>query len=285
MIPSELVVPDQWQQLNAAQLTGITLVIGPSDSGKSTLVQWLVQRLRQEYPIIGWLDADIGQTTLSVPTTMSLALLQGAQDQMPRLLATIFVGSTSPRGHLGSLLDGLHRLQKLALATKASGLVVDTTGMIDAHSGGDILKTKKIELLQPATIIAIQRVQELEHIITPLKSKKSFNIHVFDPVEAVVRKSPEKRAHRRRTQFQRYFRSAIQHRIQHDALPFYGQTPPAAMSLMAFQDKMGFALALGVVLSVSSESMEISTPLSDLSNVAGLRFGAVRLDPLTGSEM
>jgi polynucleotide 5'-kinase involved in rRNA processing len=48
---------------------------------------------------------------------------------------------------------------------------------------------------------------------------------------------------------------------------------------------MGFALALGVVLSISSKTIEILTPLSDLSNVASLRFGSLRIDPLTGKEI
>jgi len=285
MIPSDYEVPNQWHEINTEQLTGTIIVIGPADSGKSTLVQWLVKRLCQTHPCVGWLDGDIGQTTLGVPTTMNIALFEGAKDQLPRLLATFFVGSTSPRGHMGRLLDGLHRLQKLALATNAAAVVVDTTGMIDEHSGGDILKKKKIELLQPSTIIALQREQELEHIIVPLKTEQRFNIYAFNPSEAVVRRSHEKRARRRRIRFHRYFQYAIQHQIQHDALPVYGQTRPAKMSLMAFQDKMGFALALGVVLSISSESMEILTPLSDLSNVASLCFGALRLDPLTGEEV
>ena len=285
MIPSEFKVPNQWHAINTEQLSGTTIVIGPPDSGKSTLVQWLVKRLSQTYPVVGWLDGDIGQTTLGVPTTMNLALLEGTKDQVLRLLATIFVGSTSPRGHMDALLDGLHRLQKLALVTSTAAMVVDTTGMIDEHSGGNILKKKKIELLQPRTIIALQRQQELEHIITPLQTEQRCNVYVVNPCEAVVRKSPEKRTQRRRIRFHRYFQSAIQHPIQHDALPVFGQTRPAKMSLMAFQDKMGFALALGVVLSISAESMEILTPLPDLSNVAGLRFGALRLDPLTGNEI
>lgn len=285
MIPSEFEVPNQWRAINTEQLSGTTIVIGPPDSGKSTLVQWLVKLLSQTYPIVGWLDGDIGQTTLGVPTTMNLALLEEAKDQILRLLATVFVGSTSPRGHMDALLDGLHRLQKLALVMSASAMVVDTTGMIDIHSGGNILKKKKIELLQPSTIIALQLQQELEHIITPLQTEQRCNIYVFNPTEAVARKSPEKRTLRRRIRFQRYFQSAFQHQIQHDALPVFGQTRPATMSLMAFLDKMGFALALGVVLSLSAKRMEIITPLSDLSNVAGLRFGALRLDPLTGNEI
>lgn len=285
MLSSEFEVPSQWSAINTAQLSATTIVIGSPDSGKSTLVRWLVKRLSQTHSIVGWLDGDIGQTTLGIPTTMNLALVEGTQDQLPRLLATIFVGSTSPRGHQAALLGGIQHLQKLAVVAGASAMVVDTTGMVDAHSGGHILKLKKIERLQPRTIIALQREQELEPIITPLQTEPRCNIYVFNPAEAVVRKSPEKRALRRRIRFQRYFQSAVQHQVQPDALPVCSQTRPAQMALMAFLDKMGFALALGVVLSITAESMAIMTPLADLSNVAGLRFGALKLDPRTGTEI
>lgn len=281
MIPNQ----NRWHEIDIGQLTGTIIVIGSTDSGKSTLVQWLCKRLCQTHPCVGWLDGDIGQTTLGVPTTMNLAIVDGGKDQLPRLLATFFVGSTSPRGHTGRLLDGLNSLQKLALATNAAAVVVDTTGMIDENSGGDILKKKKIELLEPSTIIAIQREQELEHIIVPLKMEQRFNIYAFNPADAVVRRSHEKRARRRRIRFHRYFQYAMQHQIRRDDLPVYGQARSEKMSLMAFQDKMGFALALGVVLSISSESMKILTPLQDLSNVASLFFGALRLNPHTGEEI
>ena len=284
MIPSDFEVPNQWNDINTEQLTGTIIVIGPTDSGKSTMAHWLFKRLCQVHTCVGWLDGDVGQSTLGVPTTINLALFEKAKDQNPRLTATIFVGSTSPRDHISPLLDGLQRLQKLALAANITALVVDTTGMIDKHAGGDVLKRKKIDSLHPSTIIALQHEQELEHIVTSLKTTQRFNIHLFNASELIVRSSPEKRALRRRIRFRRYFQSTIQHQIKHDALPASGP-PPLKSSLMAFQDKMGFALALGVVLSISSETLEILTPLSDLSNVASLRFGSLRIDPLTGQEI
>lgn len=285
IMPFDLEVPDQWNQINTEQLRGTVIVIGSPDSGKSTLVRWLCVRLCQTHQRIGWLDGDPGQTTLGVPATINLALLDRTKDCWPYLLATIFIGSTSPQGHIITLLDGLRRLQKLNLATNATALIVDTTGMVDAFSGGDVLKKNKIESLQPSTIIALQRDRELEHILAPIKADRRFTIYDFSPCEAAVRRSPERRSRRRQTQFLRYFQSANQHCIQHDMIPVYGQIQPAKTSLMAFVDKMGFALALGVVLSISSESMEIATPLADLSNVAGLRFGTLQLDPLTGKEI
>jgi polynucleotide 5'-kinase involved in rRNA processing len=284
MIPSDFEVPNQWNEINTEQLTGTTIVIGPPDSGKSTMVRWLFNRLCQTHPCVGWLDGDIGQATLGVPATISLALFTRTKDLDPYLAATIFVGSTSPRGHMNSLIDGLLRLQKLAIASVTAALVVDTTGMLDEHGVGNVLKRKKIQSLQPSTIIALQRGQELEHIISFLKTEHRINLHVFSASEFVVRKSPEQRARNRSIRFRRYFQSTVQHRIEHDALPVSGPQP-LINSLMAFQDKMGFTLALGVVLSISSESMEILTPLSDMSNVAGLRFCALRIDPFTGEEL
>ncbi|UCD90051.1 MAG: hypothetical protein JSW04_01020 [Desulfobacterales bacterium] len=284
MIHLDYEVPKQWNKIGIEQLTGTTIVIGPPDSGKSTMVHWLFKRLCQVHSCVGWLDGDIGQTTLGVPTTINLALFERAKDRLPRLVATIFVGSTSPRSHMDPLLDGLQRLQKLALTAGAAALVVDTTGLIDERTGGDVLKKKKIELLQPNTIIALQRQQELAHIVTSLKTRQCFNIYVFNASEVIVRRSPEKRTRRRRIRFRRYFQSTIQHQIKHDALPVSG-TPPVKHSLMAFQDKMGFALALGVVFSISSETFGILSPLSNLSNVAGMHFGSLRIDPVTGEEI
>ena len=284
MLPSDLEVPNQWNEIKAKQLTGTIMVIGPPDSGKSTMVQWLFKHLCNVHPCVGWLDGDIGQTTLGVPTTINLALFEREKSRLPHLIATVFIGSTSPRVQMGHFLYGLQYLQKLALAANIAALVVDTTGMIDKYSGGDILKKKKIELLQPSTIIALRRETELEPIIAPLKIKQHTDIYVFDASKDIIRRSPEKRTRRRRTRFYRYFQSAIQHQIKRDALPIFGLRP-VKYSLMAFQDKMGFALALGVVLSISSEIMEIWTPLPDLLNVASLRIGALRIDPFTGKEI
>jgi polynucleotide 5'-kinase involved in rRNA processing len=54
---------------------------------------------------------------------------------------------------------------------------------------------------------------------------------------------------------------------------------------MAFQDGEGFCLALGLLVGLTADIMEILTPLSDLSKVKSLRFGSMRVDPVTGVEI
>ena len=54
--------PGQWQDLAASGLTGLVMVVGAPDSGKSTLVRWLAAHLPCSRPGPAVLDADPGQS-------------------------------------------------------------------------------------------------------------------------------------------------------------------------------------------------------------------------------
>jgi polynucleotide 5'-hydroxyl-kinase GRC3/NOL9 len=121
-------VPHAWEDIQPAGFSGTILVIGATDRGKSTLVRWLAERLLARHHRVGWLDGDIGQSTLGVPSTMSLALLDGAPEGLPRPWKRFFVGAVSPRGHMLPLLVGAQRLRQQATAAGAGAVLVDTTG-------------------------------------------------------------------------------------------------------------------------------------------------------------
>jgi len=279
-------VPFLWRAMNNMnRISGTVIVIGASDSGKSTFVRWLVERLCRYHKRVGWLDGDIGQTVLGMPATMNLAVVEEALPRTIHPLASFFVGATSPRRHMLPVLVGMQRLRERALAEGATAVVVDTTGMVAEEAGGGALKHWKIELLRPCTVIALQRGRELEHIINPLKRDRHIHLHVLPPAEAARPRSSEQRANRRRALFQRYFQSSVKQSLRYSELAVYGLERAARLSLVAFQDQEGFSLALGVVLSIRQEVLEILTPLSDLTQVESLRFGALRLDPVTGEEL
>lgn len=54
---------------------------GRTDSGKSTFVRWLGGELCRCRVRVGWLDADIGQSTLGLPATMNLAPSDGFRER------------------------------------------------------------------------------------------------------------------------------------------------------------------------------------------------------------
>jgi polynucleotide 5'-hydroxyl-kinase GRC3/NOL9 len=104
-------VPPAWERLDLAHLAGTIVVIGATDSGKTTFVRWLVAQLGRHHECVGWLDADVGQSTLGLPTTMNLAVVSQPLAEVPAPDACFFVDNTSPRGHMLPAVVGAHKLQ------------------------------------------------------------------------------------------------------------------------------------------------------------------------------
>ena len=282
---SDIHIPFQWQAIEIEKLSGTVMVMGSSDSGKSTFAQWLVNSLCRHHERIGWIDGDIGQTTLGIPTTMNLAIVDKPSERLPQPEATFFVGTTSPRNHMLPTLVGLLRLKDRAVSGGATAVVIDTTGFVTRQSGGRYLKHWKIKMLQPGTLFALQRGDEMEHMLRPLKKDSSHHLHVLPVAETVRSRSSERRASHRRTLFRRYFQSATRQIIHYSDLPVYWADTAGRFSLIALQDREGFCLALGVLLKMREDIMEIVTPLSDVSLIESICIGSLHLDPATGIEI
>lgn len=281
----EIQVPANWEALEPERLTGTILVLGATDRGKSTLVRWLAERLLVRHGRVGWLDGDIGQSSLGVPSTMNLALLDGPPSGLPRPCKRFFVGAVSPRGHMLPVLVGAQRLRQEAQAAGASAVLVDTTGLVAAEAGGGALKEWKIELLRPQTVIAVQEERELEHLLAPLRRERRLTLHVLEPAAAVRRRSPEERAARRARLFRDYFAGAVAMRLALGGKPVYGLEKVVPGQLLSLNDAEGFSVSLGIILGRSGGVLEILTPLADLREVAGVRIGDLRLDPETGEDL
>lgn len=266
-----------------ARMAGTILLIGASDRGKSTLARWLVEKLLQREQKVGWLDGDIGQSTLGVSRTMNLAVRdQRLVGETPRPQGTFFVGSTSPRGHMLPTLVGVELLRGVAVEEGAGAIVIDTTGLVAEEAGGGSLKRWKIELLRPGAIIALHRNGELEHILAPLRRDSRFALHELIVDKDIPVRSAEERMGRRL--FRRYFEEARFLSVDRNRLPVYESAGTRPGRLLAFQDARGLSLGLGTVVVEVGACLQILTPLVDLSSVASVRLGSVRLDPATGEE-
>ena len=266
------------------------MVIGASDTGKSTLARYLFQELRRAGLWAAYLDGDVGQSTLGLPTTMTVALPSGPGDERfaprgPR--ATYFVGSTTPHGHMLPVVVGAYRLQQKALALGAQVVVVDTTGLVDPAEGGRALKQWKIELLAPSTVIGLQRERELESILWPLRREARLQVVEWRVSPHVVERPREARIARRRAQLADYFRRARPCVVSLRKMAIYELDRLAIGALVAFQDAEGFTLGLGVVEESDrgEKTLVARTPLPVLEGVASLRFGAVKWDVTNHREM
>ncbi|MFQ5812633.1 MAG: hypothetical protein ACE5I2_05515, partial [Anaerolineae bacterium] len=145
----------------------------------------------------------------------------------------------------------------------------------------------KIELLQPSVLVGLARGPELEHILWPWRWDKRVRVYDLPVSEHVTEKTrPERIAHREE-RFRSHFQKAHTLRVPFREVVVFGIEMMAGGRLLAFQDDEGFAVALGVarVYDRKGRELTVTTPLPSLEGVSSIRFGSLKLDPMTGQEL
>jgi len=266
------------------------MVIGKSDTGKTTLARYLYHQFCRHYSQVGFLDCDVGQSTLGLPTTMTLALsaaAEGSHSPSQGQAFSYFIGSTSPRGHMLPTVVGARKLQAKAQEMGAEAIVVDTTGLVDRTAGGGALKHWKIELLQPSALVSLARGPELEHILWPWRRDRRVRVYELRVSQHVRERNRETRIRYREDRFRNYFGEAGTLKVPIRSTVVFGIEEMSRGRVLAFQDEGGFTLALGVAQEYekSSQTLTVRTPLTNMEEVNSIRFGALKLDPVTGQEL
>ncbi|RLA85840.1 MAG: AAA family ATPase, partial [Deltaproteobacteria bacterium] len=199
--------PQAWYQLaeEVIQKDRIVVVLGASDTGKTTLCRFLLQEALGKGLRSAYIDADVGQSVIGPPTTLGMVLLREQRDLLdPVPLCLYFLGATSPAQELLAAVAGARRLLERALELGAEFAVVDTTGLV-AGDMGFRLKFYKIEVLSPTDVIAIRRGLELEHILRAFRGRQRPKIHLLPPSRGVQRRDQLQRQLYRSGRFEAYF--------------------------------------------------------------------------------
>jgi polynucleotide 5'-hydroxyl-kinase GRC3/NOL9 len=182
------------------------LLLGGTDTGKTTFLTWLANRFVARQRRIAIVDADVGQSSVGPPTTIGLGLvaepLQSLQDLSPAAL--YFVGSTSPRGHLLPVTVGTKRLVDRAHRLGVDQIMIDTCGVISGD-GGQVLKYYQIDLANPEVVVCLQRAQECEPILQALRYRQQPRILRLWASPAFRRRTMEERRQHREHALRRYF--------------------------------------------------------------------------------
>jgi len=182
------------------------LVLGDVDSGKALFCAFLVNRLVEAGLKVGILDCDPGQAEVFVPTTIALGLAKGLVTGIDEasLLASYFIGSTSPSGLVDRMLTGVASLMERALKLGVEALIVNTSGWVLGR-GARALGWGLLNLVKPSHVVLIQRGVEVEHLVKPYLHKGGMRV----PASPLVRsRSREDRRVRRELAFRGYFAKA-----------------------------------------------------------------------------
>lgn len=194
------------------------LVLGASDTGKSTFCRYIVDCGCTSALKVALVDADIGQSQIGPPTTVGMHCYKSLHKTDTSQLennrnksksdqhadALYFVGAITPQRNLLPTLTGTRLMVDAAFNSGAKFIVIDTTGYI--HDGAaSMLKQQKIDLIRPNHVVCIGRSKELERIIGCYRDLKWTTIHSLLPHKLVRTKSSEVRKRNRQLRFKEYF--------------------------------------------------------------------------------
>ncbi len=184
-------------------------VLGGTDSGKTTFVAWLANQGVKQGKVIGIIDADVGQSDIGPPTTIGLGIMREEVDELSLIepVSLYFVGDISPEGHLVDMVVGTKKLFDKALENKVDKVIIDTTGLVQNRIG-QVLKFGKIKNIGSGHIVAIQRKNEIEHIIKHFEVLSDYMVHRIPASSQVRVISKEERANLRNKRFESYFKNS-----------------------------------------------------------------------------
>jgi polynucleotide 5'-hydroxyl-kinase GRC3/NOL9 len=221
--PQEIEVLPAWQPaldyLRAQP--GTILVLGATDTGKSTLTRVVVETLQRAGLSLAWIDGDVGQSDLGPPTTIGMTMVTPSTSLQEEIHAQAlrFVGSVSPSGHLLPMVVGTHRMVQLARARGAQAVVINTSGMV---YGGPAraLNLHLIDVIKPDNILALQRASEIEHLLRPIERQSGLRVFRLPVSTKVKQWSLDARRAIRQESFRAYFADARQQELRFSQVSF-----------------------------------------------------------------
>lgn len=185
------------------------MVLGIS-SGKTTFIKYLANNFLQEGLKGGYLDSDLGQQTIYIPTTINIGSINDFIISSENITSekTVFIGATFPKGSYKFIVSLSCRRLLDDFLTKNKDInfvLIDTDGWIKTEAG-ILYKTFFIKSVDPDILIifhddAIEELQTIEKA-----SRKDRKIYLIkEKNKYFYDKDKEERRFLRQSQFSKKF--------------------------------------------------------------------------------
>ncbi len=277
---------DQYQETveRIAEHRGVVAMLGGLDSGKTTLGRVIAHIATRRGRTVAFVDSDVGQSTVGPPSTVGLKFCRETRDLDADRLADAdslyFVGSTSPQGHLLSLVSGTAMLLRQAEEAGADLVIVDTTGLVSGVFG-QLLKFHKFELVRPDVVIALQRGEELQPLCGIVQRFFASEVITLPVHPDVVPTTVDQRAANRERAMERYFREPLQRwrvrpTVFMPALPALFELHQLDRLVVGMSDGKGNYLGIGYLEHQPGEDvLRLVSPAAEAPKA--LKLGSLRL--------
>jgi polynucleotide 5'-hydroxyl-kinase GRC3/NOL9 len=144
-----------------------------------------------------------------------------------------------------------------------------------------------IDLLHPDILVALQKENELDGILANFRSRTGMTIRSVAPSPQVQVRSRGWRARYRQERFRAYFSGNIAIGIPLPGTGFHGRIPDSfrdedwkdLLIALCDQDMLVVSLAIVEKLDLVEGALHIRSPPVDLSRVASVQIGSIRLEP------
>lgn len=262
-------------------LKGVVMLIGGSDTGKTTFARQLLAEGVAAGRTIGFVDADLARPTVGPPACVGIRIVstRADLDMLHEADGLRFVGSTAPHGvivpHVVAVATAVEAARR-----RADLVIIDTTSEVTGVVG-QTLKYHLVELVRPTAIVAIHRGGELDPLEGMLSRFLSTRIEVIDTDRSIPISSPLERQAELIKAFQAAFASPLERwRV---APTVFAPTLPEGFPvnrlhgmLVGVQDPNARCLGLGAIEATEEGSLGVVTSIGE--EMRGLRLGSMRID-------
>ena len=280
----EIISEPAWEVLfnNLLQNKGTAMIIGATDSGKSTLAKYLLAMLVSQNTHVCLIDSDVGQSSLGLPGTICMKVFSSHSEFKTFSYEKMsFIGTINPAKRISLIINTVKMLSDTCRRI-SDILLIDTSGLV-AGEIGERLKTGKIRVVNPDQIIAVQSHNELEHILNLLSD---IHIHRIIVSKNIKARPLATRIQYRKKKFDDYFGES-----EMNDFILYANDATFLYDNRAFNMKEGMfkkdtliglnhdddTMALGILEDISHNSITFSSPLGSIKNINRVILGDITI--------
>jgi polynucleotide 5'-hydroxyl-kinase GRC3/NOL9 len=259
----------------------VTMIVGKSDSGKTSFCTYLTNILVNAKQKTVILDGDIGQSDIGPPCTIAYAIITENLTALyeSKLENAYFVGVTSPSLSMDRTIRAINAMKEETMGVAVNFLVVNTDGWVEGEEAVKY-KVQLAGILKPDMIVCIQQKSELDPLLAALKKRKIIKINSSI---AVKQRSTETRRALRERSYAKHLKDGNlkifplnQLTVEDVSLPI--RTEEKQGSLLGFYDARNKFLGLGVLRDINLTRKTIKVLTSVVKKPSRVIFGKVRLD-------
>ncbi|MHA2390783.1 MAG: Clp1/GlmU family protein [Promethearchaeota archaeon] len=220
-IVEENSIPPTWaeikneilKKLKTEKVAPLKIMVLGVSSGKTTLIKYLANSFISENLKGGYLDSDLGQQTIYIPTTVNLGTIEDfiVSSESINSENTVFIGATFPKGDYKFIISLSCRKMiddYIAQHQDIDFILIDTDGWIKTEAG-ILYKNFFIKTVDPDIIISFHddTIEELKDIEkTSTSERKDRKVYLINEEnEYFYEKDKDEKRFLRQSQFSKKF--------------------------------------------------------------------------------